>query len=87
MDLPPDVQAQRAVEDKAIKLGSKRARLEGGLAKTIEDAVELMGDAERSGVSIGRLAELLQIERSTLYRWREATTIHRAHHGRTDRRK
>jgi hypothetical protein len=73
------VQAQRAVEDRAIKLGNERNRLEARLAKITEEAVELMGEAERDGVPIGRLAELIQIERSTLYRWRDATTILRAH--------
>jgi hypothetical protein len=88
MDLPPDVQSRRAVEDRAIKLGGKRARLEGNLAKTIEDAVALMNEAEHIGVPIERLAELLHVSRPTLYRWREGIAIHRAHHAeRTDRRK
>jgi hypothetical protein len=80
MDLPPDVQARRAVEDKAIKLGRERTRLEGRLDQIIEEAVGLMGDAERNGVPIDRLADLIRVRRSTLYRWREATAIHRAHH-------
>jgi hypothetical protein len=33
------IDPRRAVEEAAIKLGSKRARLEGDLAKTIKDAV------------------------------------------------
>jgi hypothetical protein len=66
------------VEDKAIKLGHERTRLEGDLAKTIEQAVELMGDAERSGVSIERLAELIRISRPTVYRWRDNVAILRA---------
>jgi hypothetical protein len=78
VDLPRDVQAQRAVEDRAIKLGNERTRLEGRLAKIIEEAVELMGDAERNGVSIDRLAGLIQISRPTLYRWRDSVAILRA---------
>ena len=78
MDLPPGVKAQRAVENRAIKLGKERNKLEARLAEITEEAVELMAEAERSGVPIGRLAELIQIERSTLYRWRDATAILRA---------
>jgi hypothetical protein len=78
MDLPPDVQARRAVEDNAIKLGRERTRLEGRLGEIIEEAVELMGDAERNGVPMEHLAELIQVSRPTLYRWRDATAILRA---------
>jgi hypothetical protein len=78
MDLPPKVQARRAVEDKAIKLGNERTRLESRLAGIIEDAVGLMSDAEHNGVSIERLAELIQISRPTLYRWRDGVAILRA---------
>jgi hypothetical protein len=66
------------VEDKAIRLGRERSRLEGRLGEMIEEAVELMGDAERNGVPIERLAELIQVSRPTLYRWRDATAILRA---------
>ncbi len=85
MDLPPDVEAQRAVEDKAIKLGNERAKLENRLGKIIEEAVELMGDAERNGVSIERLAQLIQIQRSTLYRWRDSIAILRANRAEQER--
>lgn len=78
MDLPPGVQARRAVEDKAIKLGNERTRLERRLAEIIDDAVELMSEAERNGVSIERLAEFIQISRPTLYRWRDSVAILRA---------
>jgi AcrR family transcriptional regulator len=78
MDLPPDVKARRAVEDKAIKLGRERNRLEGRLAQIIEEAVELMSEAERNAITIERLAELIDISRPTLYRWRDATAILRA---------
>jgi hypothetical protein len=78
MGLPPDVTSQRAVEDTAIKLGKERARLEERLAQIIEDAVDLMSEAERDGVSIERLAGLIQVSRPTLYRWRETVAILRA---------
>ena len=79
MDLPASVKAQRDVEDRAIKLGNERIELQGHLDKTVERAVELMGEAECNGVPLARLAELMQIERSTLYRLREATAILRPH--------
>jgi hypothetical protein len=78
MDLPPDVKARRAVEDRAIRLGNKRAQLERQREKVIEDAVELMSDAERVGVSVARLADLIHVDRPNLYRWRNAVAIHRA---------
>jgi len=78
MDLPPNVKAQRALEDRAIKLGNERNTLEARLAAIIEDAVGLMEDAEHDGVSIERLAGLIQISRPTLYRWRDSVAILRA---------
>jgi AcrR family transcriptional regulator len=75
MDLPADVKAQRAAEDKAIKLGVERAKLEGRLEEIIEDAVELM---ESNAVSAQRLAELIKVSRPTLYRWRDTVAILRA---------
>jgi hypothetical protein len=78
MDLPRDVKAQRAVEDRAIKLGNERSKLEARLAAIIEDAVGLMSDAEDNGVSIERLAGLIQVSRPTLYRWRDSVEMLRA---------
>jgi transcriptional regulator GlxA family with amidase domain len=78
MDLPPDVQAQRDVEDRAIKLGAERAELQERDAALINEALELMEDAERDGVSIERLAALIQVSRPTLYRWRRAAEVLRA---------
>jgi hypothetical protein len=72
------VQAQRDVEDQAIKLGRERGRLEDRLSTTIEEAVDLMGEAERAGVPIERLAALIQVDRTTLYRWRDSVAILRA---------
>jgi transposase-like protein len=45
-----------------------------------------MSDAERNGVSIERLAELIQISRPTLYRWRYSAAILRAEHAETGRK-
>jgi hypothetical protein len=78
MELPSNVQVQRAVEDRAIKLGNERAELEGRLGEIIEEVVDLMVEAEGNGVPIGRLAELVQVERSTIYRWRGSIEILRA---------
>ena len=70
--------ARRAVEDRAISLGNERADLEGRLARIIEEVVDLMAEAEANGVPIGRLAELVQVERSTIYRWRGSMQTLRA---------
>ena len=78
MELPLDVLARRAVEDRAISLGNERADLEGRLARIIEEVVDLMAEAEANGVPIGRLAELVQVERSTIYRWRGSMQTLRA---------
>ena len=66
------------MEDKAIKLGNERTRLEDRLGKIIEEAVALMSDAGRNGVSVERLAERIQVSRPTLYRWRDSVAILRA---------
>ncbi len=66
----PGVQARRDVQDKAIELGDERARLETRLAEMTSEALELMSAAERNGLCIEALAELIQINRTTLYRRR-----------------
>ena len=66
------------MEDRAISLGNERADLEDRLAKIIEEVVDLMAEAEANGVPMGRLAELVQVERSTIYRWRGSMEILRA---------
>jgi hypothetical protein len=77
MDLPSDVKARRALEDKAIMLGNERTRLERRLEEIIEEAVGLMAQADRRSVSVDRLAELIRIDRTTLYRWRDMAARHR----------
>jgi hypothetical protein len=77
MDLPADVKARRDVEDKAIRMGRKRGRLEAQLEQSIPETVALMDEADRAGISIDHLAELVRVSRPTLYRWRQAIVIHR----------
>jgi transposase-like protein len=77
VDLPPDVQAQRDIEDRAIKLGNERIAVEGRRERNIQRSLDLMAEAERNGVPTARLAERLQIDRTTLYRWRDAAAIRR----------
>jgi transcriptional regulator of acetoin/glycerol metabolism len=73
-DLPPEIAAQRAIEDRAIELAAERRRLLGGLEETVGEALELLGEAEAAGVPAERLATLLGVDRTTLYRWRTAQT-------------
>lgn len=77
-NLPPAVQARRAVEDKAIELGEERRGLERREGEISEEAVELMQHANAAGVSIDQLAELIQVSHPTLYRWRGAIARLRA---------
>jgi hypothetical protein len=63
------------LEDEAIKLGNERTQLKGRLMQITKDAVELMGDSERNGVSIERLSQFIQISRPTLYHWRDSVAI------------
>lgn len=72
--LPAEIQQQREVEDKAIKLGKERIDLEARLAQTVNEAIELMD----KGVPVERLAQLIGVNRPTLYRWRNAVAILRA---------
>jgi DNA-binding transcriptional regulator YiaG len=70
-DLPPQIQARRAIEDRAAKLGASRRTLEADLNTNTAEIRALLGDAEGSGVSYDQLAQLIGVSRQTLYHWRE----------------
>jgi|GEM_PF-3635382 len=70
-DLSEDLKAQRAIEDRLIKLGTER---EGLLAKTsdnIQAITDTIGVALDAGLTIERVAQLVRVSRQTLYRWKE----------------
>lgn len=70
-DLPPDIQARRNIEDRAAHLGAKRRDLDGELTENTQDIIQLLRDAEGTGVTYDYLAHLTGVSRQTLYRWRE----------------
>jgi hypothetical protein len=73
-DTPHDleaIQAQRALEDRALALGFERRGLENGLLDNLLAVRELLHDAEGLGVPLDRIAKLVGVSRQTLYRWRD----------------
>jgi hypothetical protein len=70
-DLPPDMQARRAVEDRAVQLGAERRGLDDQAAANTQAIIDLLPQAETAGVPLEHLAGLLTVSRQTLYRWRD----------------
>jgi DNA invertase Pin-like site-specific DNA recombinase len=70
-EIPPDLQARRAVEDELVRLGSKRNRLESELAANIEAIVAAIPKAIETGIPFDGVAKLVGVSRQTLYRWQE----------------
>jgi len=70
-DLPPNIQARRAIEDRAAKLGAQRRGYETGLARNTQEIIDLLRDADGSGVPLEQLAALLGVSRQSIYNWRE----------------
>ena len=70
-DLPPSIKAQRAIEDRAARLGAARRDLERKLDANQQQIVRLLVDAEGTGVALDQIASLVHVSRQTLYRWRK----------------
>src|SRR5579862_402764 len=70
-DATRQLQATRAVEDRAAKLGAKRRECESTLNRNTHKIIDLLRDSRSSGVPLRRLAALLGVSRQTLYRWLE----------------
>jgi hypothetical protein len=70
-DLPSDIQARRAIEDRAVQLGAERRRLNDGIEANTQAILQLLRNAEGTGVPHDYLAHLTGVSRQTLYRWRE----------------
>jgi hypothetical protein len=70
-DLPPNMQARRAIEDRAVQLGNERHDLDNGLAANTQAIIDLLRDADGAGVPLDHLAKLVGVSRQTLHRWRE----------------
>ncbi|HXM87033.1 MAG TPA: helix-turn-helix domain-containing protein [Solirubrobacteraceae bacterium] len=70
-DLPPEVELRRAIEDRAIQLGTERHDLDSRLAANTQGIIDLLHDAQGAGVPYEQLAALVGVSRQTLFRWRE----------------
>jgi hypothetical protein len=70
-NLPSNIQARRAIEDRAAKLGVRRRSSETALKKNNEEIGALLRDAEGSGVPLEQLAALLGVSRQSLAKWRD----------------
>lgn len=71
-DLPSDLQATRAVEDRLVQLGAERTKLEAKLGENLEAIVAEIPAATAVGIPFDRIAHLVGVSRQTLYRWRDS---------------
>jgi hypothetical protein len=74
-DLPPDLQARRAVEDELARLGSERNRLESEAGTNLETIVAAIPRATEVGIPFDGIAHLVGVSRQTLYRWQGSLPI------------
>jgi Homeodomain-like domain len=70
-DLPPDIQARRAIEDRAATLGAQRRELNQRLEANTHAMIDLVREAGGSGIPFEQLAALLGVSRQTIFNWRE----------------
>jgi DNA invertase Pin-like site-specific DNA recombinase len=69
--IPSNIQARRAVEDRAIRLGEQRLDLNNRVAANTQAIIDLLANAADAGVPFDHVATLVGITRQTLYRWQE----------------
>lgn len=69
--IPPELEAQRGIEDRAIALGTERQKLEDEMARNTWAIIELLRDPAHTRVPLDFLASLLTVSRQSLYRWRD----------------
>lgn len=69
-NLPPDLQARRELEDRAIALGAERRELDARQKGNLGAIVGLIHDAEGI-LPLEDIAKLVGVSRQTLYRWQE----------------
>jgi hypothetical protein len=70
MNLPPEIQARRAVEDQAAQLGAERQILDDRTIANTRAIMALLPEAEDVGVPLEQLSVLVRVSRQTLHRWR-----------------
>lgn len=70
VDLPPEIEARRSVEDRALKLGADRAELDAQLARNTLAIKALMGEAEAVRLPLESFAKMVGVSRQTLHHWR-----------------
>ena len=70
-DLQDQIAARRAIEDRAAHLGRERREANRAQESNSHAIMQLLRDAEGTGVTYDYLAHLTGVSRQTLYRWRE----------------
>jgi hypothetical protein len=70
MNLPPEIQARRVIEDRAAVLGAEREQLDEQSTANTAAIMALLGEAEDAGMPIEHFAALVKVTKQTLYRWK-----------------
>ncbi len=71
-EIPPDVQARRALEDELFGFGRKRSTLKAELGANTTLIQQRLPEALEHGISLEQFSRLVGISRQTLHRWKEA---------------
>lgn len=70
-DIQSNIQARRAVEDRALQLADERRGLDSQITANTQAIIGLIPEAAKAGIPFEQLAGLIGVSRQTLYRWRE----------------
>jgi hypothetical protein len=71
IELPPEVQARRALEDELFRLGTKRQKLTAELEANTNIIRRRLPEALERGISLEQFSGMVGVSRQTLHRWQQ----------------
>ena len=74
VDLPPDMQQRRSIEDRAVELGVERRELQRALDTNSERIRRLLPEAVAAGIPLEQYAKMVGVSRQTLHHWNAELT-------------